>query len=190
MLARLPCDRLNFRNYSTLLILLLFFIATLLLIFMNRVKSPGRYSHYLLSNEELLLGNLSLLDLTSEKAQQEVRLTISLDTLNNPKIVWFVLYNCLRVMVGGPEFNKTFEGWYPPRTVSDQLEFKKLCVSQIQKLELQNKIPKNFIVNKSIFDQQDRIVEFLRYLSEFALRSHYLSQFSEPLIQVAPLAVN
>lgn len=74
-----------------------------------------------------------------------------------------------------PEFSKAFEGWYPPRTVPDQIEFKKICVNQIQKLELQNRIPKNFLINKSILDQPDRIVEFLRYLSEFAVRVHYLS---------------
>ena len=78
-------------------------------------------------------------------------------------------------MVHSEEFTKAFEGWYPPRTVADQHEFKKICCNSIQKLEIQNKIPKNFMLNRSILDQPDRIVEFLRYLTEFALRSLYLT---------------
>jgi hypothetical protein len=73
-------------------------------------------------------------------------------------------------MLPTEEFTKIFEGWYPPRTVSDQLEFKKICTQQIQKLELQNKVPRNFMINKAVFDQPDRVVEFLRYLTEFAVR--------------------
>lgn len=39
---------------------------------------------------------------------------------------------------------------------------------------MQGKVPQNFMINKAVFDQQERIVEFLRYLTEFALRAAYL----------------
>lgn len=83
------------------------------------------------------------------------------------------------------DFTKAFEGWYPPRTVSDQLEFKKVCATQIQKLEVQGRVPRNFMINKAVLDQMDRIVEFLRYLTEFAVRAIYLQNYTEPLVQVS-----
>jgi hypothetical protein len=138
-----------------------------------------------MNNEDILMRNLHLLDVSQAMCQQETRLGLEPSTLSNPKVVWFALYHSLKHMLPQEDFVKSFEGWYPPRTVSDQLEFKKVCVSQIQKLEVQGKIPRNFMINKAVLDQPERIIEFLRYLTEFALRSVYLNNFTEVLVQVS-----
>lgn len=67
--------------------------------------------------------------------------------------------------------------WYPPRTVNEQLELKNLIFKSLQNLEISNRIPKNVLVSKGaiIGDASSAIVvDFLRILSELALRQRYL----------------
>lgn len=82
----------------------------------------------------MLLTNLSLLDMSSQQCQKETRLPLEGKNLNNSKVVYFILNGCLGHLMPKDEHRKAFEAWYPPRTVSDEMEFKKVCVSQIQKL--------------------------------------------------------
>ena len=58
--------------------------------------------------------------------------------------------------------------WYPPRTVNDQIEFKKVFFKIVQRLEANGTIPKNIIISKMTMMGEGSaasIIEFLRILS-------------------------
>lgn len=38
--------------------------------------------------------------------------------------------------------------WYPPRTVNEQIEYKKILFKMLQKLEAQGLVPKNLLISK------------------------------------------
>ena len=38
--------------------------------------------------------------------------------------------------------------WYPPRTVNEQIEFKKVLFKLLQKMEANGVVPKNLIISK------------------------------------------
>lgn len=80
--------------------------------------------------------------------------------------------------------------WYPPRTVNEQLEYKKALFKAVQNLELLGRLPKNTLISKGTImgdTTVNAIVEFLRFLSQMALRYDYINKYShkERLIQIA-----
>lgn len=131
-----------------------------------------RYSNYYLAPSTVLLSNLRLLSLTTAKCYAETKLPLELAHL--PKLVYFAVYHCLEKLVQQEDL-KALSMWYPPRTATDQMEFKKTAMTILLKLEGTNKVPRNFFLDKRVMDD-GRVIDFLRYLSEFALRSVYLNE--------------
>ncbi len=79
--------------------------------------------------------------------------------------------------------------WYPPRTANEQIEFKKAFFKLIQKLESQAVLPKNIVLSKASIagdPTNEAVIQFLRVLTEMALRAVYLDKYSkeERLIQI------
>lgn len=56
-------------------------------------------------------------------------------------------------------------------------------------LQNSGKLPRNFIIDKRAFDDGERLVDILRYLSEFALRQQYIDRHSD-LIQIGLVPEN
>ena len=80
--------------------------------------------------------------------------------------------------------------WYPPRTVNEQIEFKKVLFKILQRLESHRIVPKNLILGKMVLMGEgsgQSIVDFLRIFSELSLRALYIEKYSkkERLIQIA-----
>ena len=61
------------------------------------------------------------------------------------KQFFFIVVTCLKYLCNEEEFN-TVKMWYPPRTVNEQLEFKKAVHTVFGKLQAKGKIPKNFLL--------------------------------------------
>ena len=139
-----------------------------------------KYSNLYQPPSTLLISNLHLLDITPQLCVSETKLPM--DQKDIPKLVYFITYHSLTRMCP-PEDIKPLSLWYPPRTLSDQMEFKKVAAELILKLQASNKIPRNFLIDKRILDDPVRVVDFLRWLTEFALRHDYLAKYGE-LIQV------
>lgn len=51
------------------------------------------------------------------------------------------------------------------------------------RLQNEKKLPKNFVIDKRALDDSDRIVDVLRFLTEFALRQSFMDQYSD-LVQI------
>jgi hypothetical protein len=80
--------------------------------------------------------------------------------------------------------------WYPPRTANEQIEFKKVFFKIVQRLESQGSLPKNIILSKASIagdPTSEAVLQFLRVLTELALRALYLEKYSkeERLVQVS-----
>lgn len=95
------------------------------------------------------------------------------------------MFHLLEVLCDEDDF-KQFLGLYPPRTQKDTREFKETSLTLLSKLEKQRRIPQNFISGRSIMDscKGQRLIIFFRFLSEFALRAHFMSHFPKENINI------
>jgi hypothetical protein len=72
--------------------------------------------------------------------------------------------------------------WYPPRTVNEQIEFKKVFFKSLQRMEAHGIVPKNLLLSKMVLmgeGSESTILEFFRIFSELSLRALYLEKYSK-----------
>ena len=124
----------------------------------------------LLFNNLLLLG-LDLIEMKSKYQLDFQMNTFAFEGKNNQKILAFIVNFLLNKITEGLSVS-LFNPFFPVRTSTDYLGFKKEAYALLQNLEKQGKIPRNFILSKSILETTsgEPIINFLRFLSEFTIR--------------------
>lgn len=129
----------------------------------------------ILKEEHLLFNNLLILGLNLSELKSNFNLdyqinTFSTERKNNYKIIAVILHFLLDILTEG-ESNPSLKPYFPIRTPTDYLDFKKIAFIFLQNLEKEGKIPKNFILSSAIFDEFSglALINTLRFLSEFAI---------------------
>lgn len=129
------------------------------------------------SSETILFNNLGLMGFDFTKASKDLHTTIGTGCFEkeNQKTAFYIIYSILSKLCDEEDM-KSFIGYYPPRSANDAIEYKKIALDLLSKLEKRSRIPKNFVTGKSILDscKGQRFINFLRFLSEFALRNCFL----------------
>jgi hypothetical protein len=104
------------------------------------------------------------------------------------KQFFFVAHLCIQKLATLEEVGEVTM-WYPPRSVNEQIEFKKALFKLLQKLEANGTLPKNILLSKMVLMGETppaALLEFLRIFAELSLRAVYIDKYSkrDRLIQV------
>jgi len=122
----------------------------------------------LLFHNLLLLG-LDLIELKKSNINYKID-TFEIERKDNQKILAALLHFLLEKLTEGSSV-LTLKPFFPIRASTDFLSFKKETFNILKDLEKVGKIPKDFILSKSILDflAGEQLVHFLRNLSEFTI---------------------
>jgi hypothetical protein len=106
------------------------------------------------TNEEFLKQTLKLLGVTDLTFEKETKSSFqkelfpkTLPQPTNSKQFFFICNVCVSNLVSGEE-SQELSMWYPPRTVNEQIEFKKVLFKILQRLEAHGSVPKNLLISK------------------------------------------
>jgi len=106
------------------------------------------------SCESFLLGNLQLLqfNFVQQSAALKTQIQAGCFAKDNPK-VFFTLLHFLLAQLAQEDDMKAFLGYFPVQTQQDGIEFKRLSLELLALLEKRGKVPRNFVLGKSLLDQ-------------------------------------
>eukprot|EP01017_Pseudomicrothorax_dubius_P021291 TRINITY_DN2296_c0_g1_i1.p1 TRINITY_DN2296_c0_g1~~TRINITY_DN2296_c0_g1_i1.p1 ORF type:complete len:314 (-),score=52.81 TRINITY_DN2296_c0_g1_i1:303-1244(-) len=134
----------------------------------------------MITKSNLLKSGLLLLGLDVTRFEKETRTPLDEATFskNNSKAFYYILHLLLSNLINEAQ-KKKYLTCYPVKTLQDAIEFKEVSLSLIRELEEENRIPKNFILSKSVLDvhQGEKTISFLKFLCEIALLTQVRQNF-------------